>query len=465
MTTLRFALAQFDFPVGAVARNGQRVRELMAEARDRHAAQLIAFPELTLSGYPPEDLLLRPSFLAACENELAAVAAASRGIAAYVGHPHTLGEVYNAASLVVDGAVAFTVHKQALPNYTVFDEKRYFRPGNDSCVTDFCGVRVGWLVCEDIWEPEPAALAAAYGAELLIVINASPFDLEKSGQREELLARRARENNVAIAYLNLIGGQDDLLFDGGSVLIEPDGRIAARAPAFVDALLVAEYDNAARRFRAIDWPKEPDSSREARIYAGLVRGIRDYIDKNRFPGVLLGLSGGIDSALTLAIAVDALGPERVLGVRLPSRFTTDLSNDLAEVQAHALGVELLTIPINPPFIGFLDALQPAFAALSPQPSALAPDVTEENLQSRCRGAILMALSNKFGRMVLSTGNKSEYAVGYATIYGDMCGGYAPLKDCYKQLVYALARWRNGLGKEGLRAEGRGPKSSVAKSSR
>jgi len=460
MALLRFALAQFDFPVGAVARNGQRVRELMAEARDRHSAQLIAFPELTLSGYPPEDLLLRPSFLAACENELAAVAAASRGIAAFVGHPHTLGEVYNAASLVADGAVAFTVHKQALPNYTVFDEKRYFRPGNDSCVTDFGGVSVGWLVCEDIWEPEPAALAAAHGAELLIVINASPFDLEKSRQREELLARRARENNVAIAYLNLIGGQDDLLFDGGSLLVEPNGSIAARAPVFVDALLVAEYDSTQRRFRAIGWPDEPDNSREARVYAGLVRGVRDYIDKNRFPGVLLGLSGGIDSALTLAIAVDALGAERVLGVRLPSRFTTDLSNDLAEIQARTLGVELVTIPISPPFAGFLDVLRPAFAALSSQSSALSPDVSEENIQSRCRGVILMALSNRFGRMLLSTGNKSEYAVGYATIYGDMCGGYAPLKDCYKQLVYALARWRNSLGKEGLRAAGRGPKGSA-----
>jgi NAD+ synthase (glutamine-hydrolysing) len=456
---LRFALAQFDFPVGAVAHNGERVRELMAQARE-HGAQLVAFPELTLSGYPPEDLLLRPSFLAACENELAAVAAASRGIAAFVGHPHTLGEVYNAASLVADGAVAFTVHKQALPNYTVFDEKRYFRPGNDSCVTDFGGVSVGWLVCEDIWEPEPAALAAAHGAELLIVINASPFDLEKSRQREELLARRARENNVAIAYLNLIGGQDDLLFDGGSLLVEPNGSIAARAPVFVDALLVAEYDSTQRRFRAIGWPDEADNSREAHVYAGLVRGVRDYIDKNRFPGVLLGLSGGIDSALTLAIAVDALGAERVLGVRLPSRFTTDLSNDLAEIQARTLGVELVTIPISPPFAGFLDVLRPAFAALSFQPSTLSPDVSEENIQSRCRGVILMALSNKFGRMLLSTGNKSEYAVGYATIYGDMCGGYAPLKDCYKQLVYALARWRNGPGKEGLRAESRGPKSSA-----
>ena len=307
MAILRFALAQYDFPVGAVARNGERVRELMREAREA-GAQVVAFPELTLSGYPPEDLLLRPSFLAACEQEIAAVAQSAQGIAAYVGHPHTLGEVYNAASLLADGAIEFTTHKQALPNYTVFDEKRYFRPGNDSSVTDFAGVRVGWLICEDIWEPEPAGLAAQKGAELLIVINASPFDLEKSAQREELLARRARENGVAIAYLNLVGGQDDLLFDGGSLLVEPNGRIAARAPVFVDALLTAEYDNTARKFRAIGWPAEPDVSREARVYAGLVRGIRDYVEKNHFLGVMLGLSGGIDSALTLALAVDASAP-------------------------------------------------------------------------------------------------------------------------------------------------------------
>ena len=437
MAILRFALAQFDFPVGAVADNGARVRELMRQARERGAA-LVAFPELTLSGYPPEDLLLRPSFLAVCERELAEVARSSDGIAAYVGHPHALGEVYNAASLLAGGGVAFTAHKQALPNYTVFDEKRYFRPGHDSAVADFNGVRVGWLVCEDIWEPEPAARAAAEGAELLIVINASPFDVGKAAAREELLARRARENRLAIAYLNLVGGQDDLVFDGGSLLVEPDGRIAARAPAFADALLLAEYDGNAQRFRALDWPQETDASREARVYAALLRGIRDYVGKNHFPGVILGLSGGVDSALTLALAVDALGADKVTAVRLPSRYTSDLSNDLAAQQAQALGVELLTIPIAAPFGGFLDALAPAFAGR-------AADVTEENLQSRCRGTILMALSNKTGRMLLTTGNKSEYATGYATIYGDMCGGYAPLKDCYKELVYALSRWRNRAG--------------------
>ncbi|MGA9334779.1 MAG: NAD+ synthase [Rudaea sp.] len=451
---MRFALAQFDFPVGAVRRNGERIRELIAQARDECAAQLIVFPELAISGYPPEDLLLRPSFLAACEREMDAVAQASRSIAAYVGHPNTRGEVYNAASLLADGAIALTAHKQLLPNYTVFDEKRYFRAGHDSVVSNFAGVRVGWLVCEDLWEPEPAARAAAQGAQLLIVANASPFDVGKRLQREALLRKRACDNRVAIAYLNLVGGQDDLLFDGESLLVEATGNIAARAPAFVDALLVAEFDAATRRFHAQNWPQSDDVSDDARVYSGLVRGIRDYVDKNRFPGVLLGLSGGIDSALILALAVDALGPDRVMAVRLPSRYTSDMSNDLAAQQTRALGVKMLTIPIPAPFAGFAQALSDGVDAGFLDP-AHPRDVTAENLQSRCRGVLLMALSNKFGTMLLSTGNKSEMAVGYATIYGDMCGGYAPLKDCYKQRVYALARWRNAHAGVCLMSEDRG----------
>ena len=437
MAVMKFALAQFDFPVGAVAKNAQRVRELTAQARAQ-GADLVAFPELALAGYPPEDLLLRPSFLAACERELASLTAEAQDIAIYVGHPHSQGEVYNGASLLRDGAVELTYHKQALPNYTVFDEKRYFRPGELPAVVDIAGVRVGLLICEDIWEIEPAAQSAAAGAELLMVINASPFDVAKNEQREELLARRARENDVAIAYVNLVGGQDDLVFDGASLLVAPDGRIAARAPAFVDALLCASYDNIARRFEIHDWPAIEDDSADARIYGALVRGTRDYVDKNGFASVVLGLSGGIDSALTMAIAVDALGPERVRAVLLPSRYTSDLSNREAQVQADGQGVRHFTVPIEGPFQALLEVLEPTW-------SGRPADVTEENLQSRCRGVILMALSNKFGHMLLSTGNKSEMAVGYATIYGDMCGGYAPLKDIYKTTVYSLSHWRNARG--------------------
>ena len=435
MANLRLALAQFDFPVGAIVANTERVRSLLREARDTHHADVIAFPELTLCGYPPEDLLLRPAVLAACANALPALADEARGIAAYVGHPHSLGEVYNAASLLRDGEVALTVHKQALPNYAVFDEKRYFRPGHESCVCEIRGVQVGLLICEDIWEIEPAAKAVANGAELLLVINASPFDTEKSAQREELLIRRARENNVAIAYLNLVGGQDDLLFDGGSLLVDADGTISARAATFYDVLLIADYDSITRRFSAQHWPQDVDDSRTARVYAALVRGTRDYIEKNNFPGVLLGLSGGIDSALTVAIAVDAIGAERVTAVMLPTRYTSQLSLDEAAAQARTLGVDYQVLSIEPSFQAFLQTLAPVFAD---RPL----DTTEENLQARCRGVMLMALSNKFGRMLLSTGNKSEMAVGYATIYGDMCGGYAPLKDVYKTEVFALARWRN-----------------------
>ncbi|QDE40807.1 NAD+ synthase [Luteibacter pinisoli] len=437
MSTFRFALAQHDFPVGATADNAQRVRALAAEARDRLGASLIAFPELTISGYPPEDLLQRPSFLEACGRELAALAPDLTGIAAIVGYPDTRGEVFNAASLIREGKVEWTYHKQALPNYTVFDEKRYFRAGEETHVFTIEGVRVGMLVCEDIWEAEPAAHAAQAGAELILVINASPYDQRQAATREELLRRRATENGVAIAYVNLVGGQDDLLFDGHSLLVQPDGTIAARAPFFEDLLLGVEYDSSTKQLTPIDWPAADTRSAHEVMYAGIVRGIRDYVGKNHFGGVLLGLSGGIDSALTLALAVDALGKDKVTAVMMPTQFTSDLSLREAKAQAEHLGVEYHVLPIEGIYEAFTGALAPVFAGR-------APDITEENLQSRARGVLLMAMSNKTGRLLLSTGNKSEMAVGYATLYGDMCGAYAPLKDVYKTVVFALSRWRAGV---------------------
>ncbi|HEY2624211.1 MAG TPA: NAD+ synthase [Dyella sp.] len=434
MSSLRLALAQFDFPVGAVAANAAKVGDLLAQAREGGAA-LVVFPELTLSGYPPEDLLLRPSFLAACQCELNALAGGTNGVAALVGHPHSEGEVYNAASLLRGGRIELTTHKQALPNYGVFDDKRYFRPGHDSAVALIDGVQVGMLICEDIWQPEPAAKAAAAGAELIVVINASPWDDAKHAGREAVLQARAQETGCAVVYLNLIGGQDEVVYDGGSLLVNSDGSIAARAPNFVDALLWAEFDSETRTLRAEDWPIAADGSLEATLYAALVRGIRDYIDKNGFSGVLLGLSGGIDSALTLALAVDALGAERVTAVMMPTRYTSQLSLDGARAQADQLGVDYHVIDIEQTYESFIHALTPAFAGK-------AADTTEENLQSRTRGVMLMALSNKHGRLLLATGNKSEMAVGYATLYGDMCGAYAPLKDVYKTVVYRLSRWRN-----------------------
>nr|MDQ2972044.1 NAD+ synthase [Pseudomonadota bacterium] len=348
------------------------------------------------------------------------------------------GEVYNAASVLRDGGIESTYRKQALPNYTVFDERRYFRPGNEASVFDCQGVRVGLLICEDIWQPEPAAKANAAGAELLLVINASPYDMQQAATRERLLAQRARENDLSIAYVNVVGGQDDLLFDGASLLVAADGTIAARAPAFVEGLLFAEFDRESRTLRALDWPERGETREEAIVYAGLTRGVRDYVRKNGFEGVLLGLSGGIDSSLTLVIAVDALGADHVMAVMLPSRYTSELSKRCARAQAQTLGVEYLDLSIEPAFAAFASTLTPAIGgALS--------DITAQNLQSRSRGVLLMALSNQTGRLLLTTGNKSEMAVGYATMHGDMCGGYAPLKDCYKTLVYRLARWRNAPG--------------------
>ncbi|HVI57346.1 MAG TPA: NAD+ synthase [Luteimonas sp.] len=443
--TLRIALAQFDFPVGAVARNAERIAAMIVEARDVHRAGLVLFPELALSGYPPEDLLVRPAFLADCEAALQAIAANVQGIVAVVGWPQSAGSVvYNAACVLRDGAVAATYRKRELPNYAVFDERRYFDvdPDGGPCVFEVDGVGVGVLVCEDLWFPEPLAQTVAAGARLVLVPNASPFERDKHGQRDALLEVRSREvrdggGRVALAYLNGVGGQDALVFDGASVLADADGTIHPAARAFEDHWLVADFDAQSGRFTPVAWPVEDEEGREALAWRAIVRGTRDYCRKNGFAKAWLGLSGGIDSSLVLAVAVDALGAENVTAVRMPSRYTAGMSNDLAREQCDALGVRLLSLPIEKPFQGFLDALGEVFAG--------APvDTTEENLQSRTRGALLMALSNKFGGLLLTTGNKSEYAVGYATIYGDMCGGYAPIKDLYKTEVFAVAKWRNAV---------------------
>ena len=436
--TLRIALAQFDFPVGAVRANAERIAALVAQARDVHGADVVLFPELALSGYPPEDLLLRPAFLAECAQAIEALTRSTRGITAVVGWPEAAGPiVFNAASVLRDGERLAHYRKRELPNYAVFDERRYFAvdPDGGACVFTQDGVTLGLVICEDLWFAEPLAETAAAGAQLVLVPNASPFERDKHAQRDTLLATRVAESGVALAYLNAVGGQDAVVFDGASVLADGDGRIHPAARAFEDHWLLADFDPAARRFALRRWPEETDESVAGQAYRAVVRGTRDYLHKNGFTRAWLGLSGGVDSALVLAIAVDALGAENVTAVRLPSRYTSDLSNDLAAEQATALGVALRTVAIEAPFRGFLEALAPAFAG---RPA----DVTEENLQSRCRGALLMAFANKFGGMLLTTGNKSEYAVGYATIYGDMCGGYAPLKDLYKTEVFALSRWRN-----------------------
>lgn len=435
---MRITLAQLDFVVGAVDANVERVRSACADA-DLGADDLILFPELALAGYPPDDLLLRPGFLRRCFDAVASVAAAGLPGHVLLGHPWQQdGRLYNACSWWHDGHLQLRYLKQALPNYAVFDEKRHFARGKATGMVDWQGVPVGLLLCEDIWADEPAARAVAAGAELLLVANASPYHAGKRAEREALLQRRAREHGVAIVYLNLVGGQDDIVFDGQSLAVDASGEVAAVTPAFREGLFALDYDHAQRRFARPAWHTHAPAEEWSLLYAAVVRATADYVRKNGFSKVLLGLSGGIDSALTLAIAVDALGADRVEAILMPSRYTSDMSNVEAARQADLLGVQWRSLPIEAPFQTFLQTLAPVFAD---RPA----DVTEENLQSRCRGVMLMALSNKFGGLLLSTGNKSEMAMGYATLYGDMCGGFAPIKDLYKTEVYALARWRNAQG--------------------
>ena len=435
---LRLVIAQLNLLVGDVAGNGERVITAAIRARDELKAQAVVFPELTLTSYPPEDLLLRPALAGQIEEALRHIERETRGIDVIVGHPqHEHGQLFNAASLLRDGRVQATYRKQLLPNYSVFDEKRYFAPGGRACVVEIGGIPVGLTICEDIWQPEPVRQAVEAGAQLLLTLNASPYHMEKGREREEIARMRVRETSVPLVYVNLVGGQDELVFDGASFVVSGDGRIAQRSTAFEENLYLVEFEHRNGKLTPMPQPLTPELSLEEEVYRALVLGVRDYVRKNRFPGVAIGLSGGIDSALTLCIAVDALGADQVEALMMPSRYTAAMSLEDAAAQANALGVAYHTISIEPMFEAFMVQLKDEF-------QGRARDVTEENIQARIRGSLLMAVSNKTGKMVLTTGNKSEMAVGYATLYGDMAGGYGAIKDVFKTMVYRLAQYRNGV---------------------
>lgn len=436
----RVAIAQVDVCVGDKDGNTELVLEYIDRARDSAGADTVIFPELALTGYPPEDLLLRPHFHVQVEQALQRVLRATRGIDVILGYPLAAGEcLYNACSLVRDGKVVTTYHKRNLPNYGVFDEKRYFSEGTDLNLVETPDFKVALSVCEDLWTEDHAREAAQAGVELLININASPYHTDKAAVREELLRRRAADHNIAIIYVNLVGGQDELVFDGGSLVVDGSGEIVFRAPQFEHGLYLVDLERARGRLvLKAGSPQSPPLGFNESVYRALALGVKDYVSKNGFKGAVIGLSGGIDSALTLAVAVDALGPENVEVLLMPSRYTADMSVEDAQEMAARLGVDCHIVSIEKPFSAFSEILAPIFKDLP-------VDTTEENIQARCRGLLLMAVSNKTGKLVLTTGNKSEMAVGYATLYGDMAGGFAPLKDVPKILVYELSRWRNRDG--------------------
>jgi NAD+ synthase (glutamine-hydrolysing) len=472
---LRVALAQIDPTVGDIRGNAAKISGYMARARDEGAA-LVVFPELSLTGYPPEDLLLKTSFLDAAQAELRELAAQTQGIVAVVGYPEQADDVYNTAAVLADGDVVATYRKMYLPNYGVFDEQRYFQSGAEAAIVEVNGVPIGLSICEDIWEPGPPAMSEALaGAQVILNLSASPYRAGYGARRERMLVQRAVDYLAAIVFVNTIGGQDELVFDGHSLAIDQDGAILARAPQFEEALTLCTIDPrsiAAARLRdtrhrvnvrrqrraapiaepavftlatiATDPVSEPEVvsgdladtlGQDAEIYAALRTGLGDYVNKNGFERVVIALSGGIDSALAALIAVDALGPERVTCVSMPSPYSSEGTRSDARTIADNLGVDFREIGIEDAMGAYDDLLREAFEGRE-------PDVAEENLQARIRGNVVMALSNKFGWLVIATGNKSEMSVGYATLYGDMAGGFAVLKDVYKGQVYRLVRWRN-----------------------
>lgn len=439
---LNIIVAQLNFIVGDIEANVDRIIEATVMARDQYHTDAIVFPELAITGYPPEDLLLRPGLYERVEQAMRRLVIAVKGITVIVGYPHQTGDgVYNAAAVIHDQEIQAIAHKQNLPNYSVFDEKRYFISGDTVCVVEINNVKVGVLICEDVWFPEPFRRVTAAGAELVVNLNASPYHINKGDEREAVVRDRIKENPLPVIYANLIGGQDELVFDGDSFVINADGEITQRMPLFSDGLFPVKFkrENDQLVPLVIDKEMEERPGIEACVYQALVLGVRDFVHKNGFKGAVIGLSGGIDSALTLAIAVDALGAEEIEAVLMPSRYTSDMSIEDATEEANILGVSYHTIPIESAFTTFLEVLSDEFEGLP-------VDTTEENIQARCRGIILMAISNKKRKMVLTTGNKSEMAVGYATLYGDMAGGYDVLKDVPKTLVYRLSEYRNTLGR-------------------
>ena len=472
MKPVRIALAQINVTVGDIDGNADKIVRVIGEA-EALGADIVALPELAVTGYPPEDLLLKPEFIAANRRALDTIAAKTRAIVAVVGFAHRQDDLYNAAALLHDRRVVATYHKAYLPTYSVFDEDRYFRAGEEQRVFEIAGGIVGVSICEDIWYPDgpPVAQALDGGAELLVNISSSPYYMGRSEARRCMLATRAADTCAFIAYVNLVGGQDELVFDGASMVLAPDGELIARAPSFEEDLLVVDIDLEAafrqrlhdprrrKRVRAVEIPRvsittAPRSekpgqgpltvaeplSKEAEVYQALVLGTRDYVRKNGFEKVIIGLSGGIDSSLVAAVAADALGPENVVGVTMPSRFTSDDSNTDAAALAANLGLELRTVPIEPAFASFQTMLK--------DQTPDGPGIVQENLQARIRGNILMAISNAYGWLVLTTGNKSELSTGYCTLYGDMAGGFAVIRDVPKTLVYQLAHYLNqAAGKE------------------
>ena len=438
--SLAIAFAQLNQTVGDIAGNVARIR---AAREACGAADLLVCAELALIGYPPEDLVLRPAVVDTVRSAISELAADTRtGPAMIVTGPWRDGDaVYNAAAFLDGGEITAVRYKHELPNYGVFDEKRVFAAGPLPDVVEFRGIRLGIPICEDIWVPKVTRHLAGRGAELFLVPNGSPFERGKVDRRVALARERVSETGVPLVYINQVGGQDELVFDGGTFVIAADEREVVRLPVWSETTRVTHWRRSNGRWNCE--PQPPASAQDdlGNTYRALMVGLRDYVNKNRFPGVLLGLSGGIDSALTAAVAVDALGAERVLGVRLPSRFTSRDSQDDAEIEAQRIGLRLETIPIG-------DVVDAVERSLAPLFAGRERDITEENIQARARGLLLMAVSNKFGSMLLTTGNKSEMSVGYATLYGDMCGGYSVLKDLYKTEVYALAAWRNRCVPEG-----------------